>query len=164
MERTIVDLAAVAGDGAVERAVEAVLRRGLTTLDRVTPELAAARPGVVRLRRVLDRRARGRPAGSDLEVLLIRLLRAAGLPDPVRQHEACVGAARYCIDLAYPDRRLGIELDGREWHEGDAFQRDRSRQSALVLAGWTVLRFTWADVTERPDQVVALITRALRAA
>lgn len=164
IERTLVDLASVVGDDEVEQAVEAALRRGLTTADRLVPQLASARPGAARLRRVLDRRARGRPAGSELEVLVIQLLRAAGLADPVRQHEVRIGGERYFLDLAYPERRVCIEVDGREAHEGEAFQRDRTRQNALILAGWTVLRFTWADATKRAGYVTALVTQALVAA
>lgn len=161
VERTLVDLAAVMGDDALERAVEAALRHGLTTVERLRAQLLCGRWGVARLRRVLDRRARGRPAGSELEARLIQLLRAAGLPDPVRQYEVRIGGERYFLDLTYPERRLCIELDGRDAHEGAAFQRDRTRQNALVLAGWAVLRFTWADVAERGEQVVSLVAQAL---
>jgi len=66
------------------------------------------------------------------------------------------------IDFAFPDRRLAIELDGYGPH-AHRFQRDRSRQNGLVLMGWTVLRFTWADVVERPAYVVAALTTALAA-
>lgn len=41
----------------------------------------------------------------------------------------------------------------------DRFQRDRSRQNTLVGLGWTVLRFTWADLVERPRYVIATIRR-----
>jgi very-short-patch-repair endonuclease len=167
VERTLVDLAGVVGDDACEQALEAALRARLTTPERVrerVEELAApGRRGVRRLRRALERRAAGRPPGSELEVRTIQLLRAAGLGDPVRQHEVRLGGERYFLDLAYVDRRLAIELDGQEFHGEPAFQRDRTRQNALVLAGWTVLRFTWADVVERPEQVVALVSRALAA-
>ncbi|HVL26855.1 MAG TPA: type IV toxin-antitoxin system AbiEi family antitoxin domain-containing protein [Acidimicrobiales bacterium] len=44
------------------------------------------------------------------------------------------------------------------------FEEDRLRQNALVLAGWTLLRFTWADVTERGLATVAAVARGLRAA
>jgi very-short-patch-repair endonuclease len=161
IERTLDVLALVVKDDDVEQAVEAALRRGLTTADRLVAQLGPGRPGTARLRRVLERRAAGRPAGSELEVRLIQLLRAAGMPDPVRQYELRVRGERYFLDFPYPDRRLCIEVDGREAHGVEAFQRDRTRQNALVLAGWTVLRFTWADVTERPDHVLALVAQAL---
>jgi very-short-patch-repair endonuclease len=41
------------------------------------------------------------------------------------------------------------------------FRRDRQRQNAVVLAGWTVLRFTWHDLTQRPNEVIAEIRLAL---
>ncbi len=163
VERTIVDLATVVGDDALERAVEAALRKGVTTADRLRSQLEPYRRGAARLRQVLDRRGAGRPMGSELEVRFLQLLRAAGLADPARQHEVRLEREPYFVDFAYPDQRLCIELDGREWHDGAAFQRDRTRQNALVLAGWTVLRFTWDDVLERGDEVVATITQAVRA-
>jgi very-short-patch-repair endonuclease len=39
--------------------------------------------------------------------------------------------------------------------------RDRCRQNQLLLAGWTVLRFTWYDVLHRPAWVVAQVREAL---
>lgn len=164
VERTLVDLAAVVSDNEVELAVEAALRKGLTTVERVAAQLGSPRPGVARLRKVLDRRGPGRPTGSELEVLFLQVLRAAGVPDPVRQFEVRVGGERYFLDISYPDRRLFIELDGRETHEGAAaFQRDRTKQNDLVVLGWTVLRFTWEDVTERPDAVVAIMFQMVAA-
>ncbi|MDQ3153549.1 MAG: endonuclease domain-containing protein [Actinomycetota bacterium] len=57
---------------------------------------------------------------------------------------------------------LAIEVDGWAWHSGaDRFQRDRTRQNQLHLAGWTVLRFTWHDVAHRPDHCVDVILAAL---
>ena len=41
----------------------------------------------------------------------------------------------------------------------DRFQRDRSKQNALIALGWTVLRFTWSDLIERPGYVIGLLTR-----
>jgi very-short-patch-repair endonuclease len=66
------------------------------------------------------------------------------------------------LDLAFPDVLLAIEIDGWAWHgDPERFQRDRRRQNVLVTAGWTVLRFTWADLIERPEHVLATIVHAL---
>jgi len=66
-------------------------------------------------------------------------------------------------DIVFPGLRLVIEVDGRAWHStGEVFQRDRRRQNRLVAAGWTVLRFTWQDLTERPDEVVATVREMCR--
>jgi hypothetical protein len=42
-------------------------------------------------------------------------------------------------------------------HDVDRFRRDRQRQNSLVALGWTVLRFTWADLTQRPAYVLATV-------
>jgi very-short-patch-repair endonuclease len=44
-------------------------------------------------------------------------------------------------------QRLALEYDGRAVHEReDVFVRDRRRANDLARAGWTVLRFTAADL------------------
>jgi hypothetical protein len=53
------------------------------------------------------------------------------------------------------------EFDGDVHRDRDVFVADVRRQNALVAAGWTVLRFTSADVVGRPHEVVAAIRRAL---
>ena len=68
--------------------------------------------------------------------------------------------------VLYPDlvdvrRRLVLEADSWTWQaDRDAHDRDCWRYNALVLAGWTVLRFTWDQVMRRP----ARVRTALRAA
>ena len=69
------------------------------------------------------------------------------------------------LDFAFVAQRVAIEIDGRAWHTAsDRFQNDRSRQNRLVLLGWTVLRFTWADLIERPDEVIRQVCLAVQAA
>ena len=64
-------------------------------------------------------------------------------------------------DLAWPSRRILVEADGVEPHERpQALLRDRRRQNDLVRAGYTVLRFTWAD-TWRRGYIAATIRHAL---
>ncbi len=64
-------------------------------------------------------------------------------------------------DVYFPDVRLVIEVDGRRAHGDVRFQSDRTRQNLLVGAGCTVLRYTWSDLVERPDQVAAQIRATL---
>ena len=69
----------------------------------------------------------------------------------------------YEVDIAFPEGQVAIEIDGWAWHSDvERFRRDRRRQNALVLAGWTILRFTWHDLTNRPGAVVAEVRSALR--
>lgn len=68
----------------------------------------------------------------------------------------------YLIDVAFPAERVAIEVDGWAWHlTPDRFVRDRQRQNAIVNLGWTVLRFTWHDLTGVPERVIKEIRAAL---
>ncbi len=101
-------------------------------------------------------------AASAAERRLVSLLRAAGLVGWRANVEVALPSGRFVIDVAFVHERVAIEVDGWAWHtDPDRFRRDRRRQNALVLAGWTVLRFTWDDLTNRPARVVAEIQAAL---
>ncbi|MDQ6728126.1 MAG: endonuclease domain-containing protein [Actinomycetota bacterium] len=166
--RTLVDLGAVVRPWMVERALDDALARRLVTLAGVRRELeTVARkgrrgPGVLR-DLLSDRADAAGLAESPLEVRMLRLCRDHHVPEPVCQFEVrealrLIGR----VDFAFPDRRLAIEVDGYEFHSTlTAFQRDRARQNDLVAAGWTVLRFTWGDVTRRPERVASSIHRLL---
>jgi very-short-patch-repair endonuclease len=109
------------------------------------------------LRQAADR------ACAQAERVLHRLLRQAQIKGWVANYRVTVAGNEYLIDVAVVDRWLAIEVDGWAWHcDVDRFARDRRRQNALTLAGWTVLRFTWQDLTCHPETVVAQIRAALR--
>jgi very-short-patch-repair endonuclease len=55
-----------------------------------------------------------------------------------------------------------VELDGyANHHIWYAFQQDRARGRALTLAGYRVLRYTYADVTGDSERVLVEVRRAL---
>ena len=73
--------------------------------------------------------------------------------------------ARTTVDIAFVAEKLAVEIDGWAWHHSaDRFQRDRAKQNQLVGAGWTFLRFTWFDLTDRPDDIIRQVRAALDAA
>jgi hypothetical protein len=100
---------------------------------------------------------------SQAERVARALLAAGGVTGWVSGHPLRVsGQVVAVLDIAFPHALLAIEIDGWAWHsDPERFQRDRRRQNALVAAGWTVLRFTWADLVERPEQVLATVVRTL---
>lgn len=58
--------------------------------------------------------------------------------------------------------RFAIEVDGWAHHvDHDAFVDDRARKRALGADGWTVVEVTWADLEQRPDEVLDQIRRTL---
>lgn len=123
-------------------------------------QLMVGRPGVTMLRRHVRVASAG--ARSEAERVLLRLLGRSSVRGWVCQHEVDgIGV----LDVAFPELQVAVEVDGRAWHSaGDRFQHDRTRQNALVATGWTVLRFTWADLQDRPEHVLAVIEATLRRA
>ena len=86
---------------------------------------------------------------------------------PVPQHVVLDVHGRFVarVDLALPELRLALEHDGQAVHDRpDAFVADRRRQNALVAAGWTVLRFTAADLRRGAAPAVAQVLALVRAA
>ena len=68
------------------------------------------------------------------------------------------------VDAFWPQHRLVVELDGHETHANPpANENDRRRELILRRAGYTVVRYTWAQVTQRPDEVIADLRRLLAA-
>ncbi len=168
--RTCIDLGAVLSPRELERVIERARARRLINLDRlVTRFLSLSRPGRVGLsvvRSVLeDLDPALRPVESDLEAMVVQIIRRHDLPEPARQVEVKVGGRRFRLDLCYPDRRVAIECDGFSFHGSrSAFESDRERQNLLVLSGWRVLRFTWRQVVGRPTWVAQQIATALDSA
>lgn len=93
------------------------------------------------------------------------VLRDRGVRLPIPQHElwAPDGTLVARLDGAYLPEKVALEFDGADPHGlPEAVFRDRWRQNGLPELGWTVLRFTWWDVTRDPDGVAAIVQRTLR--
>ena len=109
------------------------------------------------------------------EVAIRSALHRAGLR--FRKHYAALPGSRTRVDVAFPRRRIAIQIDGCFWHRcpehgtqpaahSDYWaakmarnaERDRRTDDALVRAGWVVLRI-WEH--ERVEDAVAQIRKAL---
>jgi very-short-patch-repair endonuclease len=114
---------------------------------------------------VLRRRLPGyEPGESDLEMRVLRAIVGGGLAEPVQQHRVTLLGRRCRIDLAYPELKVAIEVDGWDHHRTrTAFDADRARENDLVAAGWRVLRFTSrSEPTEIARVVSALLEELSR--
>ena len=160
--RTLVDLSGSMSLGQLGRTLDDSLRHGLSldALRRCAGRLGTA-PGrrMKLVHTLLAERLPGyEPGDSDLETRVLRVLVGAGLPVPRQQLAVKVGRA-VRLDLAYPDVRIGIELDGWDCHRTfAAFHGDRERDALLASAGWVLTHFS-ARTSE--DEMVAAVT-ALR--
>ena len=140
--------------------IDMALRLALTDRDGLMrdTEHSAGLPGS-RLMRSWTELAE--PAESQMETRLRWLLHCAALPRPQVQTDLRDTDGRFVAraDLYYPQARLVVEFDGGN-HRERLISDDR-RQNQLVNAGYTLLRFTSADLREKPDVLVAQVRAAL---
>jgi len=95
---------------------------------------------------------------SELEELFQAFLINAGIPRP----NTNVLVEEKEVDCAWPAERLIVELDSRTFHDvPDAFESDRARDRRLEAAGWRVIRITWRQLKESPDEVESDLRRLL---
>ncbi len=163
IEETVLDLsqAASALDAALSWIFLACGSRK-TTAERIATAMAL-RPRVrwrADLAMALDAARQG--AHSLLEFrYLNRVERPHGLPAGTRQHLVRRGGRRQYQDVLYETLGVVVELDGRAAHPEQLRLRDLRRDNANVAAGQVTLRYTWADVTQRPCGVAAEVGAAL---
>ena len=168
--RTVLDLAGVVSRKRLDSTIDAVLRDGLLRSRDLWAVLAShARPGrngTAALRAALKARAvEGGVPLSDWSRIVADLLEGHGLRRPHFEHRIVDddGSLVAQVDLAYPAERLAIELDSVKWHFNlKSFNEDPRRRNATMLAGWTVLTFTWDDYARRPGALCAAVAAALR--
>lgn len=158
--RTLVDLAAVLGPGALARAChEAAIRYGNSPAQ--VEAVLKRRPtaaGAGDLRRVLCGEV---PVTlSKLESGFLALLRRSGLPLPETNRRA----GRHWVDCRWPDRRLTVELDSYRYHHTrHAWEQDHNRERDARARGDEFRRYTYGDVFEGPEPMLTELHALLSA-
>jgi predicted transcriptional regulator of viral defense system len=168
IERTIFDLAAVAGFTTVDLAIDNALRRQLTDLQRLGETLRRlarrGRAGTQRFRQALaERSPETALSESERERLLFRMLARHGFPAPVPQYEIRdeTGNVIARPDFAYPDLRIAIEYDSFQEHTGTvALVHDSARRNAMVALGWAPIAATVVDLRRGGNQLADALRRA----
>jgi hypothetical protein len=148
VSRTILDLAATVRGRRLEQVIRRASRARLfdlraqrAVLDRHRRQRGA--PELDRLLATLEGRGTD-DARSRMEVEFAQLCDDYGLPRPILN--AVVLGER--VDFHWKDTTLIVETDGFEFHSmPTAFADDRRRDQKLTLAGYTVVRLTWEQVT-----------------
>jgi very-short-patch-repair endonuclease len=164
-ERLVIDLAWLRPSPRyLEYVVQAARRKRLITYEsmRSTFDRHARRGlrGVAALRIVLDAwDPASRPTESDMETMLLHMVRDHGLPEPVLQHEI----EGFRVDAAYPPARIAIEYDSKQEHS-DEFQlaSDARRRNALQADGWVVLSARHADLRRGGEELARQIAAIMR--
>ncbi|HEX6069702.1 MAG TPA: type IV toxin-antitoxin system AbiEi family antitoxin domain-containing protein, partial [Longimicrobiaceae bacterium] len=156
--RTVFDLAGVLSAHELERALARALRNGMEEGQLL--ELLArypARPGAPLLRSLAGEENLVFTR-SHAEDVFLAILERGGLPKP-ETNEQIRGLE---VDCLFRAARLIVEIDGFTYHSSStAIERDHSRDQALYLAGYDVVRFTWSQIDQQPDRVLAKVAGAL---
>lgn len=166
--RNVIELASVLMIDELELILDHYVHERLSTVERVGAALdrwhrgSRGLPGLARL---IDDRLNG--AGivrSWLEQGARRVLRRAGLPEPVRNYEIRVNGRKRVLDLAWPDVCVGVEADSWKYHSKPAdWGRTRTRDRALLAAGWHIVPCVVAD-TRSPAEFVEALRATMRLA
>jgi very-short-patch-repair endonuclease len=162
--RTVVDLTGLLDEDGVRRAIhEAEVQR---LFDLAATEAALERANGRRdagvLRALLAGWRSPDPTASRFERRFLAVCRDHGLPEPGVNVPIRVGGTTYVADFLWREQRLVAETDGEQAHgTRHRFRADRRRDRELAVAGFTVVRFTWADLAE-PGRVAGQL-RALLA-
>jgi hypothetical protein len=150
--RTLVELSSLLSSNALARAAHEAGVRYRTTPAQVERTLARTPrvKGAANLRAVT--RGEVHVTLSRLERRFLELLHAEQLPLPRTNRPA---GAHY-VDCRWPDHRLTVELDSYTFHNSrHAWEQDRRREREARQRGDEHRRYTWTDVFEEPEPMLA---------
>jgi very-short-patch-repair endonuclease len=73
---------------------------------------------------------------------------------------------RWRFDLAWPEHRVALEIEGGVWTRGrhtrpTGYIGDLRKYNAATARGWRVLRVTWADVRQDLLGIARLVATAM---
>lgn len=152
VSRSLVEVARHLDRPRLNELVDAALHRRLTSTSAILGSLRRAgsgwgRAGTGKLRESLQPWLGPVAPESPGEARLLRRLDEWGLPEPVRQHLVALPSGLVRIDVAWPERLVGLEYDGEEFHSPRTLGDDERREAALRANGWWIGRVDRHDLS-----------------
>jgi hypothetical protein len=147
--RTVIDIAPSTGDYLLSRIVDEGAIARLWTAEEIDARLRRfahdRRHGVAVLRRLVAARIGEGHPDSVLEQRIFRVLRRRVPPFEVH-HRIQLDGRILELDVAWPERRIAAEIDGRRIRmtSGTKFESDRLRSNLLERSGWQEIHLTAA--------------------
>jgi len=165
--RTLFDIGEATTPRQLERAFDQADAMQALDLNEINDQLARnpTRPAAKAVRHLLKTHYIGStPTENDFEDAFLALTRSLKLPDPTPQFyiDPQDGEPPIRADFAWPALKIVVETDGRRTHgTRQAFESDRRRDQRLTAAGWTVIRTTWRQLTQRPHELRPILLKLL---
>ena len=166
--RTLVDLAGVWREEALQRAMEHAFRRRISSVNEVHHVLrrlpTKGRAGTGRLARLLDQGVFSPEMHSELERQALRKFRRFGVPEPIGQYEVAADDLLLgFVDFAWPKAKVIVEAEGFQFHSGrEAWESDIDRYNAITSHGWKLLRLTYADLHDPTGAFFKQLAQAVK--
>lgn len=126
----------------------------------------SGRNGVLSLRRALENAdARSESPGETLSRELVLRLR---IEPPELQVEVRSAEGRHRLDMAWRDKKVALEFDGKMKYfdyapTDEVIFQERQREKALMEDGWAFVRIRWRDLFQEHEFKMRVL-RALRKA
>jgi very-short-patch-repair endonuclease len=161
LARTLFDLSEVAAYEEVKRAAEEADRLKLLRVRelQMVCERGYGRRALRPMRRLLGELGVPSEGRSPLEQRFHAFLREHGLPEPHRNVEVL----DHEVDVLWPAAKLIAELDSWEFHaHRAAFERDRARDTRLLLAGYHTIRITHRRIETEPTTLATELHELLK--
>ena len=102
---------------------------------------------------------------SKLEEMLHLLIKADNLPQPEREYAFALGIGRrWRFDFAYPEHKIGIEVQGGIYSRGAhargvGLERDYEKLNTAQMLGWRVFQFSRKMIES--GEAIRIIKKAL---
>lgn len=149
--QTVIHLSSLAPFATLRRAVNQGLNLRLLSLRAL---ITHNHRGAKNLRAVL---ATAAPTRSENENAVLHLLDDAGIPKPLVN--PAIAGTNLIPDFLWRDKALVLEADSWRYHDQLlARADDRTKQAILEGLGYTVIRTSWAEITTRPDRMIARVS------
>jgi Protein of unknown function (DUF559) len=155
--QTLLDIAEVVRFTELRRAVAEAEYLHLVTLDELEAVLGRGKPGSAALRTALEcHRPELAHTRSAMEERFVLICERYSLDQPALN----VKIRGWTVDAVWFDAKVVVELDGHAAHgTAAAMEEDRRRDLDLRAAGYTVLRYTWRQLIDETELVVADLRR-----
>jgi very-short-patch-repair endonuclease len=158
--RTVLDLAPSLTSRGLEEVFDEALHARLMRRTEVVAMLDRypRRPGSPRLAALAHEDRKTAWTRSDTEKRMKALLRRARLPFP----EVNADFGPYQLDFFWREAGLVVETDGYKFHSTRrALETDHQKDLFLQARGLIVVRFSWRQVRDEPEMVLAQIASLL---
>ena len=145
-----------------EQALQELIRRSHV---RIVRPMGAAHEQAQRPPKLKRAAVKKKPVTPNYVETLLGQMAKEGLPEPQREYAFAKDIGRnWRIDLALPQQKLAIEVEGMVHRTRERFMADMEKYNELTMRGWKLLRIytRWIyDKGREQDTGIDLVRRVL---